>query len=31
MSSDMKKECTVLEYRILEIRALAKELDEEDS
>ena len=31
MSSDLKKECTALECRILEIRALAKELDEEDS
>ena len=30
MSAESKNECTVLECRILEIEALAKELDEED-
>ncbi len=30
MSIELKKECTELECRILEIKALAKELDEEN-
>jgi len=30
MSIELKNECTELECRILEIKALAKELDEED-
>jgi len=30
MSRKSKKECTELSCRILEIKALAKELDEED-
>jgi len=30
MSTELKNECTELECRILEIKALAKELDEED-
>ncbi len=30
MPSELKNECTELECRILEIKALAKELDEED-
>ena len=30
MSDEPKNECTALECRILEIKALAKELDEEN-
>ncbi len=30
MSEEFKTECTELECRILEIKAMAKELDEED-
>jgi hypothetical protein len=30
MSIELKNECTELECRILEIKALAKELDEEN-
>jgi len=30
MNNELKNECTELECRILEIKALAKELDEED-
>jgi hypothetical protein len=30
MSVELKNECTELECRILQIKALAKELDEED-
>jgi len=30
MSAESKNECTALECRILEIKALAKELDEEN-
>jgi len=30
MNTELKNECTELECRILEIKALAKELDEED-
>jgi len=30
VSTELKSECTALECRILEIKALAKELDEED-
>ncbi len=30
MSTELKNECTELECRILEIKAMAKELDAED-
>ncbi len=30
MSTELKNECTALECKILEIKALAKELDEEN-
>jgi len=30
MSTELKNECTELECRILEIKAMEKELDEED-
>jgi hypothetical protein len=30
MNTELKNECTELECRILQIKALAKELDEED-
>ena len=30
MSEELQKECTALSCRILEIKAMAKELDEED-
>jgi len=30
MNDKSKNECSELEYKILEIKALAKELDEED-
>jgi len=30
MSTELKNECTELECRILQIKALAKELDEEN-
>ncbi len=30
MNTELKNECTELECKILEIKALAKELDEED-
>jgi len=30
MSTELKNECTELECRILEIKAMAKELDEEN-
>ncbi len=30
MSTELKNECTELECKILEIKALAKELDEEN-
>jgi len=30
MSAELKNECTELECRILEIKAMAKELDAED-
>lgn len=30
MSTEFKTECTALECRILEIKAMAKELDEDD-
>ena len=30
MSTELKNECTALECRILEVKAMAKELDEED-
>jgi len=30
MSTELKNECTEIECRILQIKALAKELDEED-